>query len=149
MGSYLSMNIGGSKALLPLVSVREVLRPQPLTPPATPAPGLLGVALIRGEPSPVLDLRVLLGMPAAHGPTRLVDLRVGARRVALAVDGVEGVVQVDPGALRDLPPLLRDAAHDALGAIVVRDGALASVLSEGRLWEAAGGEAARAQGGAA
>src|SRR5262245_28543967 len=52
---------------------------------------VLGVSLIRGQPTPVVDLRRLLGIAAPEPPAQLVLVRCGERRAALAVDRVFGL----------------------------------------------------------
>ncbi len=67
------------------------IRPLPGTPPE-----LLGAINVRGMPMLVLDIRQRLGLPPIP-PTPvspLLILELGAKRLALLVDHVNGVVQV-------------------------------------------------------
>lgn len=130
--------------------VAEVMRPLPIEGfPAMP-PFVLGLAIIRGEPTPVVDVAALLGDerregsagPAARAhaspddaapPTRFVVMRVGERRVALAVDAVLGVRPVPREALRALPPLLQQASEPIVTAIGTLDAHLLTVLAGGYL----------------
>lgn len=103
-----------------------------------PAPRfVLGLALIRGESVPVLDAGLLLADEPCCA-RRFVVLRVGERRVALAVEEVVGARPIEQDELAGLPPLLA-AASDLVRAIAVLDGALVEVLESGRLIEAAPG----------
>lgn len=86
-----------------------------------------GIAVIRGVPTPVVELGVLLEQEQTR-PTRLVLLKAGARRVALLVDEVVGLHTVD-GSLDPLPPLLKVASAQAVAWIGVLDGELLAVLS--------------------
>jgi purine-binding chemotaxis protein CheW len=105
-----------------------------------PAPAyLLGVALIRGESVPVVDAGMLLTGEACEA-TRLVILRVGERRVALAVAEVVGTRALEEADLRALPPLLSGAA-DLVTAMAVLDGKFVEVLESARLLELATGPA--------
>ncbi|MCC6740386.1 MAG: chemotaxis protein CheW [Planctomycetia bacterium] len=117
---------------LPASEVLEILRPLPVdSVPGSPAV-VLGLSLIRGEPTPVLDLRRLLGAgPAPSG--RFIVLRTDRRRVALAVEGVSGTERIPSEALDQAPPLVSRAAAEALEAIASLDGALLLVLRTARL----------------
>jgi purine-binding chemotaxis protein CheW len=91
-----------------------------------------GVAVIRGVPMPVVDAGLLLTGVASH-PTRFVTVKTGSGRLALAVDAVVGVVEMSPGSLDVLPPMLRGAGLDAVSAIGRLDADLLLVLQSGRL----------------
>jgi purine-binding chemotaxis protein CheW len=62
-------------------------------------------------------------------PTRFVVVRVGERRVALAVDAVLGVFKLDLATAHALPPLAQDADADTLQAIGALDAHLLFVLN--------------------
>jgi purine-binding chemotaxis protein CheW len=117
---------------LPLTSVIETLRPLPIEPLSGAPPFVCGVSIIRGEPLPVVDCGLLLGVGQARA-TRLVTLRVGARGVALAVDSVLGVRSFEHAALRALPPLLREAGADTVAALGNLDQEFLLVLEGSRL----------------
>jgi len=117
---------------LPLERVIETLRPLPIEPLNGAPPFVCGVSIIRGEPLPVVDAGLLLGGGQARA-TRLVTLRLGARAVALAVDAVLGVRAFEQSALRELPPLLREAAADTVAALGSVDRELLLLLESGRL----------------
>ena len=70
-----------------------------------------GVAMIRGEPVPVVRLARLLKMDQAAEPARLVVVRTGRGRVALGVDGVIGVRSLKAATIQSVPPLLADASE--------------------------------------
>jgi purine-binding chemotaxis protein CheW len=109
---------------------------------------LTGVAVIRGENVPVLDAALLLGAEASVA-TRFVILRVGERRVALAVAEVVGTRALEGDELAELPPLL-DGSRELVARLGVLDGRLLEVLESGRLLDIATAtlalEAARAAG---
>lgn len=115
---------------LPLADVVETMRPLPIEPfPGTPA-FVRGLAVVRGAPTPVVDLAALFdGEPAE--PRRFVTVRAGERAVALAVGHIAGVREAV--AEGGLPPLLRDARADAVASIGLVDTALLLVLEAARL----------------
>lgn len=117
---------------LPLAHVGETMRPLPVEPLAGTPPFVTGISVIRGAPVPVVDAASLLGGGDSQA-RRLVTLTIGDRRVALAVDEVLGVRALAPEFLRELPPLLRDAASGVLEAIGTLDAELLLVLRGVRL----------------
>jgi purine-binding chemotaxis protein CheW len=125
--------IGTSQCALPLSSVIEIMRPLPIDPIAGSAKGVLGLSIIRGAPTVVVDAAVLLGQTAG-APTRFVMLRTGERRVALAVQGALGIRTIATEALHGLPPLLRDADSEVLERIASRDRDLLLVLEAAHLF---------------
>ncbi|MEX2206389.1 MAG: chemotaxis protein CheW [Myxococcota bacterium] len=123
---------GGMLCALPLAHVVETMRALPIeTIGAAPA-CVSGLALVRGEPTLVIDLARLLGARESS-PRRFVSLRTGARTVALAVDDVLGARALSREALRELPPLLREAELDSLAAIGRHDAELLAVLESGQI----------------
>ncbi|WP_082938686.1 chemotaxis protein CheW [Mitsuaria sp. 7] len=117
---------------LPLDAVEETLRPQPLRPLASPVVHVQGLARIRGDWLPVVDLGGLLGLePVA--PRRYVVVHAGRHRVALAVTEVLGLQALPADEVRTLPPLLRDREHGAIAALAERDNDLIAVLDQARL----------------
>lgn len=124
--------IGTRLCALPLQHVVETLRPLPVAPLAGAPAHVLGVALIRGLGQPVVDMARLLGEGDAE-VTRYVTLRLGERRVALAVGQVLGTRELALDELQDLPPLLRNAGQDSVAALGQIDAELLLVLNSTRL----------------
>lgn len=121
---------------LPVRDCIEIMRPLPVEPVAGSSSFVLGLARIRGGPVPVVDLAQLLEVaslppPAALAP-RYVLIRVDQRRVALQVDAVLGVQEMDPGALGALPPLLHRSSEAIIGAVAARDQRFLFVLNAAR-----------------
>jgi purine-binding chemotaxis protein CheW len=126
--------VGARLCALPLEHVVETMRPLP----AEPLPGvpgfIRGVSVIRGEATPVVDAAVLLGAENAHPqPGRLVTVRIGDRRVALAVDAVLGVQAIPDESVHDLVPLLKQASTEVISAIGMLDADLLLVLQSAQL----------------
>jgi len=113
---------------LPLDSVAETMRPLPIE-PLTGQPGFVrGVSIVRGAPVPIVDVAMLLGTQAETAPRRVVTLKLGARQVGLALDAVIGVRAVGTEQLRVVPPLLREAAGEAVNGIAALDDQLLLAL---------------------
>lgn len=118
------------------------MRPLPIEPLAGTPASVLGMAIVRGAPIPVVDARRVFGEPSGE-PSRWVSVRTGPRVVALAVDSVIGVRTIERASLGELPPLFADAAAGALAAVGALDSELILVLEAIRLIpdELAGGVA--------
>jgi purine-binding chemotaxis protein CheW len=126
----LVIGVQGRLCALPLTHVMEIMRPLPVEPiPAVPS-FVQGISLIRGIPTPVVDLGVLLGMSSGVAD-RFVTLRLGDRQVALSVDSVLGVRELDASRIPELPPLLQSASRDLIEAIGMLDEQLLLVLCAG------------------
>jgi purine-binding chemotaxis protein CheW len=117
---------------LALPEVIETLRPLAVKPVASAPAGVRGISIIRGEPVVVVDLATLLGAQAGE-ETRWILMRVGERRIALAVDDVLGIREVDPEVWKGLPPLLHGADAGIVKAIGARDAELILALRAGSI----------------
>jgi len=101
---YLIVRVAAHLCALPVAQVNEVLRVPALEAGGSNVPGLLGVTLLRGQPTAVLDLAVLLGLrqqASEIGPgMRLVSTRLehdGTEQViGLMVEEVVGLRALDP-----------------------------------------------------
>jgi purine-binding chemotaxis protein CheW len=122
---------------IPLGAVIETMRPLPIEPIAGAPAFIAGLAIIRGEPVPVVDVARLLDPDPDPGrpgrATRFVTLRTAPRPIALAVDAVIGVHAFAPEQLSALPALAGAVASDAITAIGALDARLVVVLEAARL----------------
>ena len=134
-GSPVLVVMAGARACaIPLHHVEETMRPLPIEPVAGTPGFVRGVSMIRGAPTPVVDLKALLenmGNSTSYG--RFVSMKVGERRMAIGVDSVAGLTNLDSAQLAELPPILRDAAADLIEAIGTRDAQLLVVLRAARI----------------
>jgi purine-binding chemotaxis protein CheW len=130
--NVLIVGLSGRIYALPLTRVIETMRPLPIEPIAGMPPFVRGVSIIRGLPTPVVDLGVVLGTHASVAE-RLVTVRLEDRQVAFAVDAVVGIRELDASALQELPPLLQGASGDAVAAIGMLDEKMLMILRAG--WE--------------
>lgn len=107
-----AVRLGRAEFGIPAASVREVLRPPPLTRVPFSPPDVRGVAQVQGTVLAVVDLGTRLGMAAAAHPGRLVVVwSRGREAVGLLVDRVEGMV--DTGGATVPPPEEAQAALPA------------------------------------
>ena len=126
--------VGARACAFPLHHVAETMRPLPIKPVAGTPSFVCGVSLIRGTPTPVVDLKALLEN-SANSPSygRFVSLKLDDRRVAIGVDSVVGLRHLDLAQLGELPPLLRDVAADLIESFGSRDAQLLLVLRAARI----------------
>lgn len=122
----IAFTLGDSRFAVPLNRVVEVsLRVETLPLPGLASP-LIGMMVHRGKTIPVLDLRRRLGREARLRRTsdHFLFLRTQQGTVAVEVDRVENVIQVDLATLAD-PPASADAvwglSTDDRGFLVVTD----------------------------
>ncbi len=111
---------------LPLAAVTETMRPLPYEPFPKAPPFVSGIAIIRGVPTPVVDMRALMGEQpltsvgsAAAG--RFVTVKINSRAVALAFDAVLGVHNLSAGHVIGLPPLLKNVAGETISDVAAKD----------------------------
>jgi len=131
--TVLVFRFGGRIGAVPAELACETMRPLPVENlPAAPS-FVPGLALIRGVPTPVVDLAALVGAAERVEPGRFVTVKAGARQVALAVDSVAGLRTLPRERLAELPALLAEAATGGVAAVGALDGELLAVLDCARL----------------
>ncbi len=131
--SWLACQTAGHVCALPLGGIVETMRPLPVEAfPKAPA-FVAGMAIIRGEPTPVVDMRALMGEPAAASG-RFVTVKIGRRVVALAFDTILGVHRLNKTRATDLPPLLKSVADDTISQVTTRDTALFMFFESSRIF---------------
>jgi purine-binding chemotaxis protein CheW len=127
----LLVQAGAHACAVPLGAVEETLRPLP----CARLPGLpravLGLAVVRGESVPVVDLAGALE-DAAPPAARWVLARAGGRRVALAVSAVVGVRALDEDALRAAAARVAGVVAPLVSAVVMLGSRSVAVLDVAR-----------------
>jgi purine-binding chemotaxis protein CheW len=120
------VQVGEGLCALPISAVVETMRPATTRPlPGTPS-WVSGAAVVRGLPTPVVDLAALLGGAPEGAASRWVIIRCGERPVALAVRSVDGVTTLPETTAR--VPLLQGAASGAVASLRALDRELLVVL---------------------
>jgi purine-binding chemotaxis protein CheW len=118
--------------VLPLSQVVETMRPLPtIAIPGAP-PFVRGLAIIRGLPTPVVDLARLLGGTMGTA-TRFVSLKSEQGTLALAVEHVEGLRHIALNTLQPLPSLLQSVQSDAIAAVTLLDEQLLLLMRTAQL----------------
>ncbi len=124
---FLLFRIGTRVAALALHDIQETLRPLPVESLVGAPAFVLGTAILRGLPTPVIDVERLLGSSTST-IARFVTLKLGARTVALAVGAVLDVRSLPLHSLSPVPKLLGDAGATLLSALGSLDCELLMVL---------------------
>lgn len=117
---------------LPLSHVVEIMRPLPIESIAHAPSFMLGVAIVRGVPTPVIDCGAFVQAQSGAAHTRWASIRCGERTAALAFESILGVRAL-PAHGDDLPPLLAGAPSAALSGLATLDAELLLVLHGSRL----------------
>jgi len=126
--------VGARACAFPLHCVAETMRPLPIKPVAGTPGFVRGVSIIRGTPTPVVDLKALLeNSENSSSYGRFVTLKLDERWVVIGVDSVVGLMHLDSAQLGELPPLLRDVTADLIESFGTRDAKLLLVLRAARI----------------
>jgi len=121
--------VGTRACAIPLHHVAETMRPLPIQSVAGMPNFVRGVSVVRGTPTPVVDLKALLeNSENSLSYGRFVSLKLEERRVVIGVDSVVGLKHLDSAQLGELPPLLRDVNTDLIESFGTRDAELLLVL---------------------
>jgi len=133
----LSFRVGAKVCVLPLEHVVETFRPLPVERlPDLPA-FVPGLSIIRGQATPVVDVRTVLGSDDHRPPMRCISVSwetgKGRRDLALAVDAVLGLIELESERLGELPPLMRAGAGESVKALSTTDDRLLLLLEHTRL----------------
>jgi purine-binding chemotaxis protein CheW len=124
--AMLLFRLGRELFAVPLAAALEAVERPPVDAlPEMPA-AMLGVATVRGEMLPVYSPEHALGTRGEQADGVLLVLRDVCRRVAIAIDDVEDVIDVDTGALH--PPPLADAGDAVLIGLARHGRELVSIL---------------------
>ena len=126
----LLVGVSNSVCALPLAHVIETMRPLPVERIAGAPPYICGVSIVRGLPTPVVDLGMVLGLADAVAG-RFVTLRLGDQQVAVTVETVLGVRNLDSCKIEDLAPLLQTAPQETIESIGTLDARMLFVLRAG------------------
>jgi purine-binding chemotaxis protein CheW len=118
---------------LPVPCVLETMREQAVRPLAGTPTFVRGLSLIRGVSTAVICLSTLLEGRASSERARLVLLRVGEGRVAVAVDAVHGLADLAELEMQALPALASEIRQQHVESIHRMDGELVVLLQTARL----------------
>jgi purine-binding chemotaxis protein CheW len=120
-----TFTIEGASFGVDVARVREVVRPQDVTPIPLAPPYVAGLINLRGEIVTALDLRVRLGVGGRNGSSMNMIMTTEHGPVSLLVDEAGHVLEVDETTFEPAPTTLRSPARDLiLGTYPLDDGLL-------------------------
>ena len=137
-GSWLGFELAGQDYAVPLGDVQEIVRPETPTPvPGAPA-DVLGIISLRGSIVTVLDGCRRLGLDAVNaGPgQRLVIFRGRDENVAMRIDALREVLDLDTAELTPPPPSPAVRNNDPVLGVLYRGGGFITLLDAGKLCRA-------------
>jgi purine-binding chemotaxis protein CheW len=123
-GRMVTFTLDGHLYGVDVAAVQEVLRGQARTRIPLAPRTVAGLINLRGQVLSAVDLRALLELPARDDDAEpmLVVIRVGGEPVALLVDSIGAVVDVDADQFEPPPDTLAGTARDMLlGAYKLED----------------------------
>jgi len=133
--SLLVCRVQGRTCALPIEHVGEIMRPLHIDRIPGAPHYILGLAVIRGVATPVLNMASLFEQIEARVERyeRFISIKVAGRPLALAVGQVQGVSVFARQDLSAMPSLMQSIGSDLIESIGVRDAALFLVLDGARL----------------
>jgi purine-binding chemotaxis protein CheW len=131
--TVLLVRVPSAVCALPLSEVIETMRPLPVSPISDGPDFVCGVAIIRGFPTPVVELAALFQADEHPQAGRFVTVRCAGRTIALSVQSVIGIAELDRITLTSLSPLLKNARTDVIEAIGRLDAEFLVTLQTARL----------------
>lgn len=123
---------GRQSYAIPLQHIVETMRVLPCEALSGAPAYVRGISIIRGAPTPVVDLGRLIGGHETQAG-RLVVIGADGRPVALQVETILGIHSIDIEQLTALPPLLRDAVPETVTAIGSADQHLLLAIQAAKL----------------
>jgi purine-binding chemotaxis protein CheW len=114
--------VNGETLALPIADVREVMKTQALTRvPLAPA-HVCGLLNLRGQIVYAADVRAMFGWPTTEGRSKLIVLKWRGRSLALLVDDIGDVLELNDAGWRPPPDTLHGPLRPfAFGIFPVED----------------------------
>lgn len=116
---YVTVRIGPQLFGLPIAMVHEVFSPEAITGVPLAPKAIAGLLNLRGRIVTMLDMRRLLGLAAADGPSMAVGIEHQSEAFGLMIDNVGEVLSLD-GAKHEPNPANLDARWAAVSSGVHR-----------------------------
>lgn len=132
-GAVLLVQVQSLCCALPLSVVIEQMRPLPVVRLSEQPAFVLGVSIIRGIPTPVVNLGFLVDDGVLAPASRFVTVRTNGGPAALAVSAVHGLRSLPALQRDDLPTFLQQVEHTTITALATHDAKLLAVLDATRI----------------
>ena len=133
-----TFEIGDEEFAIDILPVQEIVRMMPITRVPQSPPTVEGVVNLRGQITPVVDLRKCFGLDAQeHGnDSRIVVVEVSTRVLGFIVDRVNEVLRVTSSLVDPAPALATDTHSNYLRGVAKLDERMLLLLDLERLFGA-------------
>jgi purine-binding chemotaxis protein CheW len=142
-GPHIVIRLGAERFALPATVIHELIDAPAVTWVPGAGTGVLGQLRYRFRTVTAFDAAAALGVPRGEGPGAALVLRDAARRIAIVVDDVEDLVDVEPSRVLPLPAgtdpdgliagvYIWEGAGDVLVSVVRGEPFLARVTADAR-----------------
>lgn len=130
MAQFVEFQVGDQCYAFAIGQIREIIVPKDITPTPMVAPHVDGVSNLRGAIIPIINLRVLLGLPRRSGDdeTRTIVVHVGDKLMGCTVDRVKQVLRVEKNAIRPAPDTVTAGGRDYIRGFIKQDERLVIVV---------------------
>jgi len=93
---------------LPIASVKEIIKPLPITRFPKSPPFVEGIINLRGGILPIVNLRKLFGLEPlpVTDESRFIDIHLSGLKIGIVVDGVSEVVRISNNQIEAAPPII-------------------------------------------
>ena len=126
---YICFNLAEEQFAIPLLTVKEVIKIQEVTPVPQMPSHILGIFNLRGQVITVMDLRKKLGLSTQVSPeTAIMILNFGKNVLGVVVDAVNAVHTLKDNELQEKPMTLAGAASSSVVSVFRKDEKLILVL---------------------
>lgn len=132
---HLLVRVAGAEFAVPAERVAFLESFEGATAVPGTAPHVAGLMQARGQVVPVVDLRVLLGLPPGERGlgARVVVVEGAGRRVGLLVDSGREVLRLDRAGFQEPPAALAEGAGSFVSAVAQADGRLVLLMDVDRV----------------
>ena len=134
-GKFLTFLLGSESYGIEVLSIREIIRMQQVTPVPKMPEHVRGVINLRGKVIPIIDLRVKLALPLTETTERtcviVLDIQPEAGEntlLGIVVDAVEEVVNIDSDQIEPSPDFGTDISREGCIGIATRNEGLMTLL---------------------
>lgn len=127
---WIVFNVGETEYLVDSAQIVQIEMVENVTSVPNTEPYVRGVAYLRGQVVPVVDLRVRLGLPATQPglESRIIVIGSSARPVGLMVDSAREVIYLEKSAIAPPPEIASASGATHVSGIAVSNNRVLLVL---------------------
>ncbi len=128
---FVGFEIDGQQYAVRIEQIQEIVILDQITPTPQVAGHVEGVSNLRGEIIPIINLRMLLGLPSkpADADTRTIVINVGERTMGCTVDAVSQVIRIANDSIQPAPEALTGNGENGIAGFAKLGDALVILLN--------------------